>query len=113
MAPETYDTSDSAPEEPASEDPAPEQPASAEETRLRSMRKWIVVGVAVVFFGYLMYVVINPYRGERFEEIPHGDHVHYVPKDRNPDVPVGQFPTQKPGPNETITPDGDVVPAGQ
>jgi hypothetical protein len=101
MAPETYEA------------PEPDGGDDAQARRLRSMRKWIVVGAAVVFFGYLMTIVINPYEGQRFEEVPHGDHVHYVPKDRNPDVPIGEFPTQKPGPDETITPEGDVVPAGR
>jgi hypothetical protein len=80
-----------------------------EASRLRSMRKWIVIGVALVFFGYLMTIVVNPYEGERFEKVPHGDHVHYVPKDRNEDVPIGEFPTEKPGPDEDILPDGQVV----
>jgi len=105
MAPESFNPSESTPERPSDD--------AGEEHRLRSMRKWILVGVAVVFFGYLFYIVVNPYRGQRFEEVPHGDHVHYVPKDRNPDVPIGQFPTQRPGPNERITPDGEVVPANQ
>lgn len=76
----------------------------------RSWRKWIAGAVLLVFFGILMWEVINPYRGERFEKIPHGDHVHYVPKDRNQDVSVSRFPTQQPGPDEQITPDGEVVP---
>ena len=76
----------------------------------RSWRRWIAAVLLLVFFGAVMWKVINPYRGQRFEKIPHGDHVHYVPKDRNPDVPVSRFPTQKPGSNERITPDGEVVP---
>jgi len=76
----------------------------------RSWRRWVAGGVFLVFFGVVMWTVINPYRGQRFEKIPHGDHVHYVPKDRNPDVPVSRFPTQKPGKNERIMPDGEVVP---
>ena len=75
----------------------------------RSLRRWILAAAALVFFGAILWTVINPYRGERFEQIPHGDHVHYVPKDRNPDVPVNRFPTRKPGPNERIMPDGQVV----
>lgn len=57
-----------------------------------------------------MREVINPYRNQRFEKIPRGDHAHYVPKNRNPDVPIDRFPTRKPGPDERITPDGKVVP---
>jgi hypothetical protein len=73
-------------------------------------RRWIVGGLALLFFAFIMWEVVNPYRNQRFEEVPHGDHVHYVPKDRNPDVPLNRFPTQKPGPDERILPDGEVVP---
>jgi hypothetical protein len=57
-----------------------------------------------------MWEVVNPYRNQRFEKIPHGDHVHYVPKDRNPNVSVSRFPTRKPAEDERITPEGEVVP---
>jgi hypothetical protein len=43
-------------------------------------------------------------------EVPHGSHTHYVAKDRDPNVSVSQFPTRPPGPNERITPQGQVVP---
>lgn len=76
----------------------------------RSWRKWVAGVVLLVFFAALLREVINPYRNQRFGKVPHGDHVHYVPKDRNPDVPISRFPTQKPNPDERITPEGDVVP---
>jgi len=78
-------------------------------SRTQWTRRLLLVAVGLVFFGFLMWEVVNPYRGQRFEEVPHGDHVHYVPKDRNPDVPINRFPTQKPEPNERILPDGQVV----
>jgi len=84
--------------------------SSDEATPTRSWRRWVAGGLLLVFFGVLMWEVINPYRGQRFEKVPHGDHVHYAPKDRNPDVPIGRFPTQKPDKDERITPDGEVVP---
>ncbi len=81
------------------------------ESSTRDWRKWIAGVVLAIFFGAILWEVINPYRGQRFEKIPHGDHAHYVPKDRNSDVPVGRFPTRKPEKDERITPDGNVVPA--
>ena len=84
--------------------------SSHDATSSRSWRKWVAAVVLLVFFGAVMWNVINPYRGQRFEEIPHGDHVHYLPKDRNLDVPVSEFPMQKPAKDERITPDGEVVP---
>lgn len=80
------------------------------ETSARKYRKPALALVAVILLAFIMYEVVNPYRGQRYEEVPHGDHVHYVPKDRNPDVPIGEFPTEKPGPDERILPDGRVVP---
>jgi len=83
---------------------------SGEMTSSRSWRKWVAAGLFLVLLGGVMWEVVNPYRGQRFEKIPHGDHVHYVPKDRNPDVTVSRFPTRKPDADERITPDGQVVP---
>lgn len=76
----------------------------------RNWRKWVAGIILLLFFGALMREVLFPYRNQRFGEIPHGDHVHYIPKDRNPNVPISRFPTQKPEENERITPDGQVVP---
>ncbi len=85
-------------------------PSSDDTTSSRSWRRWIAAVVFLAFFGVLIWKVINPYRGERFEKVPHGSHVHFVPRDRNPDAPISRFPTQKPAKDERITPDGDVVP---
>lgn len=75
-----------------------------------SYRRWILIFFVVVILGTVLWTVINPYRGQSYEEIPHGDHVHYVPKDRNEDVPIGRFPTRAPNDGERITPDGEIVP---
>lgn len=41
--------------------------------------------------------------------VPHGNHNHYVPHDRDPDIPVHSFPQRPPGPGERITPQGQIV----
>lgn len=87
-----------------------DESSSKETSRFRHWRRWVALAVLLVFFAVILREVINPYRNQRFEKIPHGDHVHFVPKDRNPDVPVSQFPTREPDENERITPDGEVVP---
>lgn len=88
----------------------PDESSADDTSRARSWRRWVAGAILVIFFAALMREVINPYRNQRFEEIPHGDHVHYVPSDRNEDVPVSRFPTQEPDEDERITPEGDVVP---
>lgn len=75
-----------------------------------SRRVWIALGLAAVFLFFVMQQVLDPYAGAEYVEIPHGSHSHFVPKDRDPDVDVGQFPTKRPGPTERITPQGQVVP---
>ena len=77
----------------------------------RTWRRWALLVLAAVFFAFVLRTVLFPHGDGPYVEVPHGDHVHYVPKDRDPDVPVGEFPTEKPGPNERITPDGRIVPA--
>lgn len=73
-------------------------------------RRWIAVVVVLLLLAYAMTDVIDPFGGEPYIAIPHGDHVHYVPEDRNPDVPLSSFPTTKPREGERITPTGQVVP---
>ena len=45
----------------------------------------------------------------KLNKIEHGDHYHYVPENRNKDVPIGRFPIEPPGPGEYITPSGEIV----
>jgi len=79
----------------------------------RSYRKWVLAVVLLTVFSAVMWTVINPYRDQPYEEVPHGDHVHYVPKDRNEKVPISRFPTRPPNQGERITPDGKIVPESQ
>lgn len=73
-------------------------------------RRWIALFVVLLMLAYAMTDVIDPFGGEPYIGIPHGDHVHYVPEDRNPDVPLSSFPTSEPRSGERITPTGQVVP---
>jgi len=41
--------------------------------------------------------------------VSHGNHVHYLPHDRDQSVPLDAFPTEKPRPGERIMPNGQVV----
>lgn len=79
----------------------------------RFRRKWIVAAVLLVFFSFIFWQVVNPYRDQPYEEVPHGDHSHYVPKDRKENVPISRFPTREPEANERITPEGKIVPNSQ
>lgn len=41
--------------------------------------------------------------------IPHGNHNHYVPHDRDESIPVHNFPMEAPKEDEIITPDGRII----
>ena len=72
--------------------------------------RWILLVVLAIFFAIIMRQVLDPYGSKGYAEISHGHHVHYVPEDRDPNVPISNFPTRPPGPNERILPDGRIVP---
>lgn len=77
--------------------------------RAKRVLKWVVIIAALLFFISILRESVDPFGDQPYVEISHGDHVHYVPKDRDPKVSIGNFPTQRPGPNQTITPEGRVV----
>lgn len=52
---------------------------------------------------------MDPFGDKAYVEISHGDHVHYVPSNRDPNVPMGRFPRTEPAADERITPDGRIV----
>lgn len=83
--------------------------ASSRQRRKRVF-KWIVFIAALLFFFAVLREAVDPFGDQPYVEITHGDHVHYVPRDRDPDVAVGNFPTRRPGPDEIITPEGRIVP---
>ena len=88
--------------------PEEREPASARR-RGRSLWRWFLVVVGLVLLGFMMREVLFPFRDQAYMEIGHGNHTHYVPKDRNETVPVSAFPMRPPGSGEQITPDGDIV----
>lgn len=87
-----------------------ETPRSGRGPSRRRVLKWVLLILAVLFFLSVLREAVNPFGESEYLEISHGNHSHYVPRDRDPNVPLDRFPTQRPGPNERITPDGRIVP---
>jgi len=65
----------------------------------------VVVGIGVV----LLLDALHVFDDAEYLVVPHGSHSHYVPRDRDPAVPLENFPTSPPRPGERIMPDGTVV----
>jgi hypothetical protein len=80
---------------------------------MRKRLRWILLVIVGVFFLIVILDSLNLFHDGEYLEIPHGDHVHYVPHDRDRNVPIGQFPTRRPGPDEFITPRGDILPRSE
>lgn len=96
-------------EEPRSEE-SPSLPSENRPRRGRRLWRWFLLAAGLVLLGVMLRKVLFPFQGQSYLEIGHGDHTHYVPKDRNETVPVSSFPMVEPGPGERVTPDGDIVP---
>lgn len=69
---------------------------------------WVVIAL---FFGVVLADALGVFSSKPYTAVPHGDHVHYVPDDRDPNVPVNEFPTREPESGQTISPTGEVVTA--
>lgn len=72
--------------------------------------KPVAIAVVGVFFLFALLASLGIFNEKPYTEVPHGNHSHYVPKDRDPDVPLHNFPQQPPPPGMKIAPDGRIVP---
>ncbi len=75
-----------------------------------TIRRWLVILGFAALTWLMMGEVLDPYGDKGYMEISHGDHKHYLPEDRDPNVSVSNFPSSPPGPNEKIAPNGQIVP---
>lgn len=96
---------ESTPASEAAHNPAAGRPAG----KGKRILKWTVFILGLFFFLAVLREAMDPFGDDPHVPISHGDHVHYVPEDRDPNVPVGRFPTTEPAADERITPDGRVV----
>lgn len=77
---------------------------------MRKNVRWILLIIGLAFFAFVMSEVLDPFDEQGYVAISHGNHSHYVPENRDPDVPIDQFPTRPPGPEERINAQGQIVP---
>lgn len=72
--------------------------------------KGVVLLLAAAFFGLVLADTLGVFDHRPYYEVPHGNHTHYVAKDKDPAVSIGDFPTRPPNDDERITSTGEIVP---
>jgi hypothetical protein len=76
----------------------------------KTTKRLVFAGIVALIGGFLLMDALHVFDDADYFEIPHGSHSHYVPRDRDPNVPLENFPSTPPRPNEKIMPNGEVVP---
>jgi hypothetical protein len=64
----------------------------------------VLVGLLLLGIGRLL----GWYRPKSYEAVPHKERIHYVPKNKELQVPLDQFPTRPPKEHEYITVHGEL-----
>lgn len=75
--------------------------------------KYIFIAVVVVLASIALADALGYFNPKPYTAVSHGSHVHYVPKDRDPNVSIDKFPQEEPGPREKISPTGQIVSADE
>ena len=72
--------------------------------------KYIFIAIVIILAGLALADALGYFNPKPYTKVSHGSHSHYVPHDRDPDVPINNFPQTEPAPGEAITPTGQIVP---
>jgi hypothetical protein len=75
--------------------------------------KYIFIAIVIVLASLALADALGYFNPKSYSAVSHGSHSHYVPNDRDPNVPINEFPQEEPAPGEKITPTGEIVPADQ
>lgn len=71
--------------------------------------KYLFIAAVIAASGFALLDSLGFFNPKPYTEVPHGSHFHYVPEDRDPKVGIDKFPQEEPGPDEIITPTGQIV----
>lgn len=71
--------------------------------------KFLILALVLLIAGLALADSLGFFNPKPYTAVTHGPMIHYVPRNRDPDVPIERFPTREPGPGEMITPEGQMV----
>lgn len=75
----------------------------------RNKIKYLFILAVLVTAGFALADALGVFNAKPYTEVQHGAIIHYVPDNRDPDVSIERFPKEPPGPNEMITPTGQII----
>lgn len=75
----------------------------------KNKKRSVFAAIVILLGGFLLMDALHLFDDAEYVEVPHGSHSHFVPRDRDPNVPLENFPSVPPRPNERIMPNGEVV----
>lgn len=71
-------------------------------------RFYLVLGIGL-FLVVVLIDSLGVFDSRSYNEVPHGSHTHFVPKDCNPPLGVRNSPMRRPTEDEHITCDGQII----
>lgn len=75
------------------------------------MRGRTVIFTLIVAFLAIVFIdSLGVFDDRGYFDVPHGNHTHYVPRNCDPVLSVGNAPTQRPGPGMTVSCTGQIIP---
>ena len=75
----------------------------------KNILKYLFIAVVGVIAAFSLADSLGYFNTKPYTAVSHGSHNHYVPHNRDPNVSLDKFPMEEPGPNEVITPTGQIV----
>lgn len=75
----------------------------------RNKFRIVITAIILVFLSIALADSMHVFNTKPYVAVPHGNQIHYVPKNRDPSVPIDSFPLNPPGPGERITPKGKII----
>ena len=71
--------------------------------------KYVIIFVIAILAGFAMADALGFFNPKPYTKVSKGSHAHYVPDERDPDVPITRFPKRPPRASEKITPKGQII----
>lgn len=76
---------------------------------MKRRARFYVFLILGIFLTIVLVDSVAIFDTKSYNEVPHGSHTHYVPKDCEPPLAVSDAPTRRPNQNEIIDCQGQYV----